>query len=156
MVDSTSSPQLEFTLELRVNIGPTLELGQASFGTRRNVPITGGTFSGPHVAGRILPGGADSQLVETDGVTFVDAQYVIETEDGIRIGVRNQGIRHGSKEILARLAAGVAVPSSQYYFRTSPRFYPPVSPYNWLKKSIFLGIAERHAELIIVRVWKVT
>ncbi len=57
MVDSTSSPQLEFTLELRVNIGPTLELGQGSFGTRRNVPITGGTFSGPQIAGRICPEG---------------------------------------------------------------------------------------------------
>ncbi len=38
MVDSTSSPQLEITLELRVNIGPTLEFGQGSFGTRRNAP----------------------------------------------------------------------------------------------------------------------
>jgi DNA-binding transcriptional MocR family regulator len=45
-----------------------------------------------------LPGGADSQFVEPDGLTFVDARYVIETEDGIRIGVRNQGIRHGSKD----------------------------------------------------------
>jgi hypothetical protein len=32
MVDPTSSPQLEFILELRVNIGPTLELGHDSFG----------------------------------------------------------------------------------------------------------------------------
>jgi Protein of unknown function (DUF3237) len=96
-------------------------------GSPAYVPITGGTFSGPQIAGRILPGGADSQFVEPDGLTFVDARYVIET-DGIRIGVRNQGIRHGSKEILARLAAGEAVPASQYYFRTSPRFYPPVGP----------------------------
>jgi hypothetical protein len=27
--------------------------------------------------------------------------------------------------------------------------------YDWLKKSIFLGDAERHAGLVIVRVWRV-
>lgn len=109
MVDPTSSPQLEFTFELRVNIGSTLELGQGSCGTRRNVPIKGGTFHGPQLSGRVLPGGADWQFVESDGLTFVDAQYVIETEDGIRIEVRNRGIRHGSEEVLARIAAGESV-----------------------------------------------
>jgi hypothetical protein len=155
MVDPMSPPQLEFTLELRVNIGPTLELGQGSPGARRNIPITGGTFHGPLISGRVLPGGADWQLVERDGLTFVDAQYVIETEDGIRVGVRNQGIRHGSKEVIARIAAGEAVPSSQYYFRTTPCFYPPEGQYDWLKRSIFIGNAERYAEIVIVRIWKV-
>ena len=156
MVDPTSSPQLEFTLELRVNIGPALELGENSCGTRRNVPIMGGTFEGPQISGRILPGGADCQFVESEGLTFLDAQYVIETEDGIRIGVRNQGIRHGAKEVIARIAAGETVPCSQYYFRTSPRFFPPVGRHERLKKSIFIGVAERYAESVIVRVWQVT
>jgi len=156
MVDTTSSPQLEFTLELRVHIGPTLELGTGSVGSRRTVPIIGGTFYGPLISGRILPGGADWQCIERDGLTLVDAHYVIETEDGVRIEVRNQGIRHGSKEVLARIAAGEIVPSRQYYFRTSPRFFPPEGPYDWLKRSIFIGIAERYAELVVVQVWKVT
>jgi hypothetical protein len=156
MVDPTSSPQLEFTLELRVNIGPTLELGQGLCGTRRHVPIRGGSFHGPQIAGRVMPGGADWQFVELDGLTFVDARYVIETEEGIRIGVRNHGVRHGSKEVIARLAAGETVPSDQYYFRTTPRFYPPEGRYGWLKRSIFLGNAERFADLVVVQVWKVT
>jgi hypothetical protein len=156
MVDPTTSPQLEFTLELRVNIGPTLELGAGSLGTRRTVPITGGTVHGPKISGRVMPGGADWQCVERDGLTLVDARYVIETGDGVLIEVRNRGIRHGSNEVLARIAAGEAVPSSQYYFRTTPRFYPPEGQYEWLKRSIFVGNAERYADLVVVRVWKVT
>ena len=155
MAEAILSPHLEFALELRVDIGPVLELGSGSCGLRRMVPITGGVFRGPEISGHVLPGGADWQFVEGDGVTFVDAQYVIETEDAIRIEVRNQGIRHGAQEVLARIAAGEAVPANQYYFRTTPRFYPPVGRYNWLKRSIFIGEAERYADLVIVRVWRV-
>jgi hypothetical protein len=56
---------------------------------------------------------------------------------------------------LDRIAAGEPVAPSQYYFRTAPRFYPPDGKYEWLKKSIFLGDAERHPELVILRVWRV-
>ncbi len=156
MLETTSGPQLEFALELRVSIGPVLELGSGPFGLRRTVPITGGTLCGPGIAGRILPGGADWQFIEVDGLTFVDAQYVIETDDRVRIEVRNQGIRHGSADLMDRIAAGEAVPASQYYFRTTPRFYPPDGKYTWLKRSIFVGDAERYADTVVVRVWKLT
>jgi hypothetical protein len=155
MTETASPPQTEFVLELRVTIGPVLELGSGSFGLRRTVPITGGTVQGPKLSGRVLPGGADWQFVDRDGLTFVDARYVIETEDGVRIEVRNQGIRHGAKDVLDRIAAGQPVPSTEYYFRTTPRFYPPDGDYDWLKRSIFLGDAERYAGLVIIRVWRV-
>jgi len=61
----------------------------------------------------------------------------------------------GAQDVLDRIAAGEPVSPSQYYFRTTPRFSPPDGQYDWLKKSIFLGDAERHAELVILRVWKV-
>ncbi len=156
MIEATSAPQLEFALELRANIGPVLELGSSPFGLRRTVPIIGGTFRGPGISGRVLPGGADWQFVEVDGLTFVDAQYVIETDDAVRIEVRNQGIRRGRPGLMDRIAAGEAVPASQYYFRTTPRFYPPDGKYDWLKRSIFIGDAERYADIVVVRVWKVT
>lgn len=155
MPESISTPQLEFALELRVNIGPTLEIGAGFSGMRRTVPITGGTLSGPQIAGRVLPGGADWQIVERDGLTFVDAQYVIETEDGVCIEVRNRGVRYAPEGVLARIGAGEPVPSTQYYFRTTPRFYPPHGKYDWLKRSVFIADAERYRDLVIVKVWRV-
>ena len=146
---------LEFALELRVSIGPILEIGSSPNGLRRMVPILGGTFSGPEIAGRVLPGGADWQLVEADGLTFVDAQYVIETADGVSIEVRNQGIRHGPQDLMSRIAAGEAVPATDYYFRTAPRFKAPAGKCGWLNRALFIGSGERSSDLVVVRVWKV-
>ena len=125
MIESTPSPQLEFALELRVNIGSVLEVGPGPFGRRRTVPITGGVFRGPAICGCVLPGGADWQFVDDDGLTLLDARYVIETEDGVWAELRNQGIRHGAREVMNRIAAGESVLSNHYYFRTTPRFFPP-------------------------------
>ena len=155
MVEPTSSPQMEFTLELRVNIGPTLEIGTGSFGTRRTVPITGGTFGGPRISGQVLPGGADWQVVENESLTFLDARYVIETDDKVRIEVRNQGIRYAEREVMQRMAAGEQVSPDEYYFRTSPRFSPPEGKYGWLRQSVFIASAERYADIVVVKVWRV-
>jgi Protein of unknown function (DUF3237) len=154
-MDAREPPSLEFAFELRADIGPTLDLGPGSFGVRRTVPILGGCLEGPLLSARILPGGADWQFAEADGLTVVDARYVIETRDGTRVEVRNQGVRHGPAEVMAQLAAGESVPSHAYYFRTTPRFYPPAGNYEWMKRAVFLGSGERHADLVIVRVWKV-
>lgn len=154
MTDAAIPPQLDFAIELRVDVGPVLDLGRSSLGVRRTVPITGGTFSGPLLSGRVLAGGADWQLVEGDGLTAVDAHYVIETDDGVRIEVRNQGVRDGPCDLMDRIAADEAVAPAEYYFRTTPRFYPPAGKYAWLRRSIFVGCGERRAGLVIVRVWK--
>lgn len=137
--------ELEFALELRVTIGATVELGTSDAGTRRMVPILGGIFSGPAISGSVLPGGADWQLCTPAGLTLLDA----------RIEVRNRGMRHGPAEVLARIARGEAVAPNEYYFRTSPCFFPPDGQYEWLRNSIFLGSAERYADLVVVRVWRV-
>ena len=156
MQNNLTPPALDFALELRVSIAPTLELGSRSYGNRRTVPITGGTFSGPGIAGHVLPGGADWQFVESDGITFVEAQYVIETDDGVRIEVHNRGVRHGPADVMARLAAGESVHPGEYYFRTAPSFYPPSGKYEWLKRSVYLGVGERYSDLVVVRLWRVT
>jgi len=145
-------PQLKFALELRVNIAPTIELGTSASGIRRTVPITGG---GPEVSGKVLPGGSDWQFVEPDGLTHLDAHYIIETLDGVLIEVRNQGLRYGPPEALAGIAAGESVPQENYYFRTTPRFYPPAGRCESFRQSIFIGSCQRYSDLVVVGVWKV-
>ena len=146
---------LEFVLELRVLIDPLVELGRHPAGMRRTVAITGGSFRGPALAGRVLPGGADWQIVEDDGLTSVDAHYTLETDDSVRIEVRNRGVRHGPADMMERIAAGQILTPTDYYFRTIPRFYPPEGKYDWLRRSIFVGSGERYADQVIVRVWAV-
>jgi hypothetical protein len=150
-----TSPDLEFVFELSVEIGPTIEVGKTPTGLQCNVPIIGGTFTGPRMSGRVLPGGADRQLVEESGLTVVHAQYAIETQDGFRIEIENRGVRTGSAAVLRRLAVGEVVDPKEYYFRTTPTFKSPNGPYEWLKRCVFVASCERYADHVLVKVWKV-
>ena len=51
--------------------------------------------------GTIVPGGADWQYVRADGVTVVEASYLLRTDDEVLIEVHNRGIRHGPAEIMS-------------------------------------------------------
>src|ERR1043166_8931483 len=81
------------------------QFGQTPYGERRVVDILGGRVEGPRLQGRILSG-ADWQIVRSDGVTDLKARYGIETDDGGRILVRSDGLRHGPPEVIAALARG--------------------------------------------------
>jgi hypothetical protein len=72
-----------------VGIGSSLSVGASKRGTRNVIPITGGTTSGK-VAGSVLPGGADFQLIG-GGSTVLDARYTVATNDGEYIVIRNCG-----------------------------------------------------------------
>ena len=85
-----------FTVELA---RPLWDLGRTTgLGRRRIVPITGGRFEGPELRGRVMPGGADRQLVRRDGAVNLDATYELQTDDGVVISVRNRVLSRQPKE----------------------------------------------------------
>src|SRR6185312_15022168 len=59
-----------------------LDLGPAPFGHRRVVNILGGMIAGEKLNGRILPGGADWQILAADGSADIHARYTIESDAG--------------------------------------------------------------------------
>jgi Protein of unknown function (DUF3237) len=61
--DTPDTPHLEFVFEEFVTLGASIHPGETPFGERNIVPITGGTFSGPNIRGKVLSGGWDWQLV---------------------------------------------------------------------------------------------
>src|SRR5688500_4787628 len=89
-----ATPNLTFAFELRVQVGPPLVVGQVAGGTRRIVQILGGTFEGPAIKGRVVPGGADWQMIQADGFSALDTRYTLETDTGQTIYVQNAGVRH--------------------------------------------------------------
>jgi hypothetical protein len=118
-------PELEFAFEARITVGAPLGLGRTAAGERRIIPITGGTFAGPKLTGRILPGGADWQLIRADGVADIDARYTLETDAGELIYVANRGLRHGPPAVMASLAKGEPVDPAQYSSAPCRRSRPP-------------------------------
>ncbi len=148
-------PDLELLFEARGVLDATIVVGQAPEGLKRVVPILGGTFEGPRLRGTIVPGGADWQYVRADGVTVVEARYLLRTDDDVLIEVHNCGLRHGPESVMRRLAAGEHVDPSEYYFRAAPALTAPAGKYDWLNKSLFLCSGARYATAITLWVYQV-
>jgi hypothetical protein len=146
---------LQPLLKAEVTLAPPQELGDTPLGRRRVIPITGGTFRGEKLAGRVLPGGADWQLVRADGVAELDARYTLETTDGALVYVSNFGYRHGPAEVLQRLAAGEALDPSLYYMRTTPRFETSAERYAWLNRTICVATGVRKAAAVELEIFEV-
>jgi len=140
--------QLERLFRAEVTLAPAQEIGAGPAGRRRIIPITGGKVSGERLSGRVLPGGADWQIVRTDGVAYLDARYTIETHDGALVYVRNLGYRHGPQDVISRLAAGEAVDPATYYMRTTPWFETGDERYDWLNRTVCVGSGERLASAV--------
>jgi hypothetical protein len=148
-------PQLEFAFEVQAEVANPLVVGEVANGTRRIIEILGGTFEGPALKGRLLPGGADWQIIRGDGFTEVDARYTLETDAGELIYVSNIGIRHAPPDVIRRLNAGEAVDQSQIYFRTVPKFETAAPDLQWLTRSIFIATGERYPKGVMIRYWRV-
>jgi hypothetical protein len=136
-------PQLELVFELDGVLEPAVVVGETPQGLRRMVAIGTGTVVGPDIRAKVLPGGADWQFLRADGVSVLEARYLIETDDGVRIQVTNFGLRHGPEAVMKRLAAGEAVDPSEYYFRAAPQFSAPAGRYDWLNRNLFLCTGTR-------------
>jgi muconolactone delta-isomerase len=137
-------PRLTPVYRLEATVGTPLDLGDTALGHRRIVPLTGGTFTGPELRGTLLPGAsADWQTVLPDGTALGDIRYTLQTNDGRVLNVRSRGIRHGSPEVLARLARGEDVDASEYTFRTATEIETEAGDLDWLNKGIFIGVAGR-------------
>lgn len=148
-------PVLKPLFMAHIDLAEVLELGSMPMGKRRIIPITGGFFEGERVYGTILSGGADWQMVTSDGVALLDARYTLRTHDGALIYVTNQGLRYGPTEIMQKLANGEIVNPSQYYFRTTPRFETGAQQYAWLNKVMAIASGMRIKEAVILQFYEV-
>lgn len=149
-------PGLELLFEAFGDLAEPITIGETPQGIQRVIPIPfGGPFEGPDIRGRMI-GGHDWQLTRPDGVTVIDALYILETDDGVHLQCRNRGLRHGPPDVMRRLAAGEVVDPAQYYFRCVPEFSAPAGRYEWLNRSMFVSTGERYPNSIKVRFYRVT
>lgn len=146
---------LEPLLRAQITLAPPQELGGTPQGRRRIIGITGGRFAGERLSGRVLPGGADWQVIRADGVAELDARYTLETGDGALIYVRNHGLRHGPEDVVRRLAAGEAVDPALYYMRTTPAFETGDPRYAWLNRIVCIATGARRPAAVELDVFEV-
>jgi uncharacterized protein DUF3237 len=137
-------PRLTQVFRLEAALGQPLDLGGVAQGRRRIVPLTGGTFTGPELTGELLPGAsADWQIVLPDRTTLGDIRYTLQTDGGDLLYVQSRSVRHGSADVLARLARGEDVDAGEYTFRASTQIETAAPNLDWLNKGVFISVAGR-------------
>ncbi|MET8992619.1 DUF3237 domain-containing protein [Nonomuraea wenchangensis] len=139
---------LEPLARFHVELDPMLDLGETHWGNRRVVAIAGGSFDGPRLSGRVLPGGADWQVVHADGTISIDTRYTLRTHDGAHLYITTSGVRHGPPEVLDRLVRGEDVDPADYYFRLFCRFETGDERYHWLNRTLAVASAARAASAV--------
>jgi hypothetical protein len=156
MSDRLPNPSLTRVYRLEATVGEPLDLGELVQGRRRIVPLTSGTFTGPELNGTLLPGSsADWQVVLPDGTALGDIRYTLQTDGGDLLYVQSRGVRHGSAEVLERLARGEDVDASEYTFRTSTRIEAAARELDWLNKGVFVSVGGRRPGGVIYETYLV-
>lgn len=151
-----ATPGLVRIADLVVRIAAPIEIGLIFGNLRRMIPIAGGEVLGPQIRGKVLPGGADFQIMRADGITDLHARYVIELEDGQLIYVENSGVRYGPPELMEKLRRGEAVDPALIYFRSTPRFETAAPGYEWLMRNLFVCAGARFPDRVEMRFFQVT
>ena len=110
---------------LRLTTSATEEIGKLSV-----FPVTGGSFEGDRLRGRVLAGGGDWVAARADGTFELDLRVTLETDDGALIHMTFSGLRDDAHQ----------------YLRTLPRFETASPKYAFLNRLLAVGIGELRPE----------
>jgi hypothetical protein len=141
-----------FTIALEVE---GFTLGATPYGSRRIFRFDSGTFEGPKLRGKVLPGGGGLALTRNDGVLEIEARVALETDDNAHIYMTWKGLRHGPKDIIDRVNRGEIADPETYYFRATPYFETGAEKYAWLNRICSIATGSRMAGARTIQVFEV-
>jgi hypothetical protein len=127
--DGRTAVRARHLITLRLETAPTQELGAGPHGTRVTFPITGGSFEGERLRGKVLPGGGDWTIRRADGVIELDLRVTLATDDGALVHMTFEGIRDDGG-------------SGGPYFRTMARFETAQDRYAFLNRLLAVGTGQ--------------
>jgi hypothetical protein len=128
----------EHLLDLHATLEAPQAIGATPQGQRSVFIVTGGTFEGPKLNGRLLPGGGDWLLAHAT-YNELDVRATIETDDGALIYVHYRGVLQIDPVVAASVMQGEDVDPASFYFRTTPRFETGHEKYAWLNALVCVG-----------------
>jgi hypothetical protein len=115
---------------LRLETSSTLDIGSTPQGALAIFPVTGGSFDGERLRGRVLAGGGDWVTTREDGTLVLDLRVTLETDEGDLIHLTFTGVRD----------------DASHYFRTVPRFETAAPKYAFLNSLLAVGSGEIRAD----------
>ena len=134
--------QSDFLFTIRISVNDLYDIGATPFGTRHIDMLGEGSFEGPKLRGVVI-GGMDQKIFRSDGAMNPNVRLILKTDDEALIYMSYTGIRHGSKEVMERIASGEEVDTSEYYLRNTPYFETSAPQYDWINRIVSVGIGRR-------------
>ena len=134
--------QSDFLFTISISVNDLYDIGATPFGTRHIDMLGEGIFEGPKLRGVVI-GGMDQKIFRSDGAMNPNVRLVLKTDDEALIYMSYTGIRHGSKEVMERIASGEEVDTSEYYLRNTPYFETSAPQYDWINRIVSVGIGRR-------------
>lgn len=116
----------------------------ANLGGRTIVSVTGGTFEGPKLKGRVLPPGADWPLAVSPTLRVLDVRTLLVTED-------NQQIYCTYRGVIYTPPAG----QGDRYWRTVPIFETNSDKYGWLNHVVAVGVNYTVPQRVAYRIFQI-
>ena len=125
--------------DAHIDLAPVENIGATPLGQRSIHIVTGGTFEGPRLRGKVRPGGGDWLLTLPNGANELDVRLTLQADDGALIYMSYRGVLDVAPEVAGRVMRGDSVDPGEFYFRTTPRLETGAEPYAWLNKLICVG-----------------
>jgi hypothetical protein len=147
--------RLEPLFIFQIEVKPPSVIGQTPGFDRRIGEISGGSFEGERLRGKILSGGSDWQSLRADGTVTLNVRLVMQCDDGALIAMTYLGMRHGPKEVLDRIGRGEKVSPAEYYMRATPYYETASEKYGWLNRIVSVAYGHRMAGGAIYQVFQV-
>jgi hypothetical protein len=116
-----------FTLAVTTGDNPKSLIRGGPAGTRVIMEVTGGTFSGPRLAGTVVPPGGDWIHARSNRTIHLDVRLLLVTDDGESIYMSYAGI-------------GTPQEDGSTSIRTAPTFETGAESYVWLNDVQAVGI----------------
>ncbi|KAL2268046.1 hypothetical protein VTJ83DRAFT_2892 [Remersonia thermophila] len=137
--NTPTPPGLTFLYSLNCTLGAAYSVGSGPHGNRVVIPITGGTFKGPRLSGKILNLGADWGLIDKDGLFSADTRYHLQTDDGAHIFIRTSGPTQPDGRIHLRILFETG--SQKYY---------------WLNNIVAVGVLKTGFGGVSIDAWQLS
>lgn len=128
-----TSPSLVRLCTVNITTAAVIPVGVVKTYTIFMIPITGGTFSGPKLKGKILPVGFDLASTSADGVFTSRGKLMLQTDDGNNIYLEDTGF----------------APSVRASFLAGPE------PYEWLNDVVSVGKTEQTKTAALLTLYQV-
>ena len=129
----------EFLMDMILETAPAVTIGP-----RTVVGVTGGTFEGPKLKGKVIGPGADWPMRMSDSLRILDVRIILVTDDDQKIYMTYRGVIHTPP-------AG----QGERYWRTVPIFETDSKKYEWLTQIVAVGVSFTIPQRVSYRIFQI-